>query len=118
MAIEFKLPETIEKQLRGVQLVAENVMRPESRRLDDNEHERPVRFVNMMLPQMQEMEKANIAAAKARAAAKKACHAGREGQWQRLSGHGVAVMDALPPTKRKRRSLPSARCSSSTCSRC
>jgi hypothetical protein len=28
MAIEFKLPETIEKQLRGVQLVAENVMRP------------------------------------------------------------------------------------------
>ena len=29
MAIEFKLPETIEKQLRGVQLVAENVMRPE-----------------------------------------------------------------------------------------
>ena len=50
MAIEFKLPETIEKQLRGVQLVAENVMRPESRRLDDNEHERPVRYVNMMLP--------------------------------------------------------------------
>ena len=28
MAIEFKTPEAIEKQLRGVQMVAENVMRP------------------------------------------------------------------------------------------
>ncbi len=92
MAIEFKLPETIEKQLRGVQLVAENVMRPESRRLDDNEHERPTRFVNMMLPQMQEMEKANIAAAKARAAAKKAAMMAEKVNG---NGHsGVAVLDA------------------------
>ena len=92
MAIEFKLPETIEKQLRGVQLVAENVMRPESRRLDDNEHERPTRFVNMMLPQMQEMEKANIAAAKARAAAKKAAMLAEKVNG---NGHsGVAVLDA------------------------
>ena len=72
MPIEFKLPEPIEKQLRGVQLVAENVMRPDSRYLDDHEHERPTRFVSVMWPQMQEMEKANIAAAKARLAAKRA----------------------------------------------
>ena len=39
-------------------------MRPDSRRLDDNEHERPARYVAMMLPQMQEMERSNIAAAK------------------------------------------------------
>ena len=31
MAIEFKTPEAIEKQLRQVNIVAENVMRPESR---------------------------------------------------------------------------------------
>ena len=104
MAIEFKLPETIEKQLRGVQLVAENVMRPESRRLDDNEHERPTRFVNMMLPQMQEMEKGNIAAAKARAAAKKASMLAEKVNGNGSgSGHGVAVMDALPDEEKEKK---------------
>ncbi len=99
MAIEFKLPEAIEKQLRGVQMVAENVMRPESRRLDDNEHERPVRFVSVMWPQMQEMERANIAASKARAAKKSAvmvesanANSGSSG------GGGVAVMEAPDQT--------------------
>lgn len=62
MAIEFKTPEEIEKQLRQVQIVAENVMRPESRTLDDNEHSRPVNFVHMMWPQMREMERANLEA--------------------------------------------------------
>lgn len=91
MAIEFKTPEAIEKQLRGVQIVAENAMRPDSRRLDDNEHERPTRYVAMMLPQMQEMEKANIAAAKARAAKKQEAIAAAK-----TNGHGgVAVME--PP---------------------
>ena len=102
MAIEFKLPETIEKQLRGVQLVAENVMRPESRRLDDNEHERPTRFVAMMLPQMQEMEKGNIAAAKARAAAKKASMLAEKVNGNG-SGHGVAVLDALPDEEKEKK---------------
>jgi acyl-CoA dehydrogenase len=92
MAIEFKLPEAIEKQIRGVQIVAENAMRPDSRRLDDNEHERPVRYVAMMLPQMQEMERANINAAKARAAAKQ-----QVALAQKANGHGgVAVLDAPP----------------------
>ncbi len=91
MAIVFKTPEAIEKQVRGVQLVAEHAMRPDSRRLDDNEHERPARYVAMMLPQMQEMERANIAAAKARAAAKKEAVRAAAGNG---NGHGVAVMDA------------------------
>lgn len=91
MAIQFKTPEVIEKQLRGVQIVAENAMRPDSRRLDDNEHERPLRYVAMMLPQMQEMERANIAAAKARAAKKQEAIAAAK-----TNGHGgVAVME--PP---------------------
>lgn len=91
MAIQFKTPEVIEKQLRGVQIVAENAMRPDSRRLDDNEHERPLRYVAMMLPQMQEMERANIAAAKARAAKKQEAIAAAK-----TNGHGgVAVLE--PP---------------------
>lgn len=93
MAIEFKTPEAIEKQLRSVQIVAEHAMRPDSRRLDDNEHERPTRYVAMMLPQIQEMERANIAAAKARAAKKQAAAA-----TVKSNGHhgGVAVLDAPP----------------------
>ncbi|HMN29748.1 MAG TPA: acyl-CoA dehydrogenase family protein, partial [Caldilineaceae bacterium] len=67
MAIEFKLPEPIEQQLGQVKSVAENVMRPESRWLDDHEHERPVKFIHMMWPQMQAVEKANLEAALARA---------------------------------------------------
>ena len=95
MAIEFKLPEAIEKQLRGVQIVAENAMRPDSRTLDDHEHERPVRYVNMMWPQMQEMEKATIAVAKARAKAKQEAVMA-----QKANGHGgVAVMEAPPAEK-------------------
>jgi acyl-CoA dehydrogenase len=62
MTIEFRTPDEIEKQLRQVQVVAENVMRPESRALDDNEHSRPVNFVRMMWPQMREMERANLEA--------------------------------------------------------
>lgn len=101
MAIEFKTPEAIEKQLRGVQIVAENAMRPDSRRLDDNEHERPLRYVAMMLPQMQEMERANIAAAKARAAAKKDAALAVKANGAANGHGGVAVMDAPPKAEPK-----------------
>ncbi len=90
------------KRLRSnceqVRMVAENVMRPDSRRLDDNEHERPTRFVSVMLPQMQEMEKANIAAAKARGAAKK----GNAVMAETVNGNGhggVAVLEAAGADK-------------------
>jgi acyl-CoA dehydrogenase len=66
MAIEFKTPEVIEKHLRGIQVVAENAMRPDSRLMDDNEHERPRRFISMVWPQLQEIEKTNIAIALAK----------------------------------------------------
>ena len=62
MSIEFCTPEEIEKQLRQVEVVAKNVMRPESRQLDDNEHTRPLNFIHMMWPQMKEMERANLEA--------------------------------------------------------
>ena len=67
MPITFKTPEVIEKQMQQVRMVAENVMRPESRYLDDNEHMRPNKFVSMMWPQMKQMEQANLEAALARA---------------------------------------------------
>ncbi len=67
MPISFKTPEPIEKQVQQVRMVAENVMRPESRYLDDHEHVRPNKFVNIMWPQMKQMEKANLEAALTRA---------------------------------------------------
>lgn len=67
MPIEFRMPDSVEKQLQQVKMVAENIMRPESRQLDDNEHARPMKFIRMMWPQMQQMEKANLEASIARA---------------------------------------------------
>lgn len=67
MPIEFKLPVEIEKQLASVRMVAEQVMRPESRYLDEHEHSRPVKYVSMIWPQMKQMEKANLEAALTRA---------------------------------------------------
>jgi len=67
MTIEFKTPEAIEKQLQPVRTVAENVMRPESRHIDDHEHLRPLKFVHMMWPQVRQMELANLEAGLARA---------------------------------------------------
>lgn len=67
MPIEFKLPAEIEKQLGPVRMVAEQVMRPESRYLDEHESSRPVKYVSMIWPQMRQMEKANLEAALARA---------------------------------------------------
>jgi acyl-CoA dehydrogenase len=88
MAIEFKTPEAVEQQLRQVQLVAENVMRPESRYLDDHEHERPVKFVSMMWPQMKEMERQNLEAALRRAQAKAGGYTNGNGTHKNGNGDG------------------------------
>ena len=91
MPIEFKLPEVIERQLRDVQVIAEHVMRPDSRYLDEHEHERPWRYIHAIWPRIQEMERANIAAARKRAMKKQ--EALRAAQ---TNGQGVAVMEAPP----------------------
>jgi len=67
MPIEFKRPDSIDSQLQVTQMVAENVMRPESRHLDDHEHVRPTKFINMMWPEIKEMERSNLEAALRRA---------------------------------------------------
>lgn len=107
MPISFKTPEIIEKQLVQVRMVAENVMRPESRALDDNEHARPTKFINMMWPQMKQMEQANLEAALARASRGKGgdAPAGSNGHHANgINGHngshgGVAVAEKPVETK-------------------
>jgi acyl-CoA dehydrogenase len=79
MPIQFETPDVVEKQLQQVRIVAENVLRPESRYLDDHEHERPVKFVNMMWPQTRLMEKASLEASLARLAKKSNGHVNGNG---------------------------------------
>lgn len=87
MPISFQTPETINKQLLQVRMVAEQIMRPESRRIDDDEHTRPTRFINMMWPEMKKMERANLEAALARARRKQ--EKARAANGSGANGNGV-----------------------------
>ncbi|HSM57711.1 MAG TPA: acyl-CoA dehydrogenase family protein [Candidatus Sulfomarinibacteraceae bacterium] len=55
--IDFELPERIENELQLAQMVAQQVMRPNSRRYDELEHERPVEYINMMWQVLREQNK-------------------------------------------------------------
>ncbi|MCC6166215.1 MAG: acyl-CoA dehydrogenase family protein [Caldilineaceae bacterium] len=102
MPIEFKLPTEIEKQLGPVRMVAEQVMRPESRYLDEHEHSRPVKYVSMIWPQMRQMEKANLEAALARAQKSAAAAAqGGNGHTQETNGHEANGHEANGSGKRQ-----------------
>ena len=58
--ISFEIPTFIENQLQLTKMVAEQAMRPYSRQLDENEHERPDAFVQMTWPITQEMVKRSL----------------------------------------------------------
>lgn len=55
--IDFTIPDFIKNQQQLLQMVAEQAMRPYSRELDENEHQRPQMFVDMTWPFTQEMMK-------------------------------------------------------------
>lgn len=60
MAIDFEIPDFIEQQQMMVKWVAENTMRPFSRQLDENEHERPTAFVEQIWPILKEQQKSSL----------------------------------------------------------
>jgi acyl-CoA dehydrogenase len=125
MPISFQAPDVIEKQLVQVRMVAENVMRPESRYLDDNEHARPTKFVSMMWPQMKQMEQANLEASLARARKAQAAKQANGGNGYGSNGHngtngangsnganghgGVAVMEAVAEQVAEKKEAPATR---------
>jgi len=57
MAISFEIPERIRQELQMTEALASGVMRPEARRLDENEHTRPTDFIKMMWPVMRDQQK-------------------------------------------------------------
>ena len=58
--ISFEIPPFIDNQMQMIRMVAEQVMRPYSRQLDENEHERPEAFVRMTWPFTQQMVKSAL----------------------------------------------------------
>lgn len=60
MAISFEIPERVKIQQQLAQGMAEGVMRPFSRDLDENEHKRPANFVQMMWPVLRDQQKASL----------------------------------------------------------
>ncbi|MBK8022283.1 MAG: acyl-CoA dehydrogenase family protein [Chloroflexi bacterium] len=60
MAISFEIPENLKQQQEMVKMVAEHIMRPISRELDENEHARPWPFIENMWPFMRDMQKRNL----------------------------------------------------------
>lgn len=44
--IDFSLPKAIEQQNKQLEMLAENLMRPYSRKMDEQEHEKPWDFIN------------------------------------------------------------------------
>ncbi len=60
MAISFEVPENLKQQQDMVKMVAEYVMRPISRELDEREHDRPLPFIEQMWPFMRDMQKRNL----------------------------------------------------------
>lgn len=64
--INFEIPEKILNQNQMVKMIAEQAMRPFSRELDENEHQRPKMFVDMTLPFTQQMIKQQLKGAQAK----------------------------------------------------
>ncbi len=67
--IDFELPERVKQQYAMVNGMAEAFIRPVSRELDENEHEKPWDFINQIWPVIQMQESADLAKAEKRAAA-------------------------------------------------
>jgi acyl-CoA dehydrogenase len=64
MAISFEIPERILQEREMLKAVAENVMRPISREMDEQEHERPWTFINTMWPVMRDIQAKTVEKAK------------------------------------------------------
>src|SRR5579859_2073618 len=56
MPISFEIPERILQEREMLKAVAENVMRPMSRELDEHEHERPTSYITTVWPVMRDTQ--------------------------------------------------------------
>ncbi len=61
MAIDFEIPEMITQQQQMLKWLADTTMRPFSRELDENEHQRPKEFIKQLWPVLSEQQKSSLA---------------------------------------------------------
>lgn len=61
MAISFELPDRIMQEREMARMVAEGVMRPHARQLDEHEHERPTVYISTIWPVMKEQQARQVA---------------------------------------------------------
>lgn len=60
MAISFEIPEHVKQQAEMARFLAEGVMRPISREMDENEHERPWPFIEQIWPILRDQQKRQL----------------------------------------------------------
>jgi acyl-CoA dehydrogenase len=60
MAISFEIPEHVKQQAEMARFLAEGVMRPISRQMDENEHERPWPFIEQIWPVLRDQQKRQL----------------------------------------------------------
>ncbi len=56
MAISFEIPERVKQEAQMAEAMAQGIMRPVSRQLDENEHERPADFIKMIWPVLRDQQ--------------------------------------------------------------
>lgn len=61
MTIDFQFPDRVLQEREMLKAVAETVMRPASRKLDENEHERPWDFIKTMWPILRDQQAKTLA---------------------------------------------------------
>jgi acyl-CoA dehydrogenase len=89
--IDFELPDQVKQQRDMFQQVAQMMMRPVSRHLDENEHEKPWDFINNMWQAMRIQESVELARAEKKAAAEAAGEVRDKGA-KRKPGVGTMIM--------------------------
>ncbi len=60
MAISFEIPEHVQQMAQMTAFMAQTYMRPYSRQLDENEHERPKEFAEALWPILRDQQKATL----------------------------------------------------------
>jgi len=58
--IDFTIPDKVKQQAQMAEMVAKTVMRPTARKYDENEHDRPIEFINFMWPVMADRQKSTL----------------------------------------------------------
>jgi acyl-CoA dehydrogenase len=89
--IDFELPDQVKQQRDMFQQVAQMMMRPVSRHLDENEHEKPWDFINNMWQAIRIQESVELARAEKKAAAEAAGEV-RDKDAKRKPGVGTMIM--------------------------